>query len=241
MRYAVISDVHANLEAVQAVLKDIKKSGIGEILFLGDAAGYGPDPVECLNTLHAECKILIAGNHDMAVLGLTGIEFFSYYACKSIEWSLERISAGNIKFLEIFKTSEIISEKDIFLVHSSPKEPQKWSYLQTLLDAADNFNYFDAKMCFLGHSHKPFIIEKKPSGEMCMHRDEVRLSDASRYIINAGSVGQPRDGDPRSCYCVFDEGLIYFRRVEYDIKKTQDKMMKYGLPFYLADRLSHGL
>lgn len=241
MRYAVISDVHSNLEAAQSVLEDIKKEGIEDLLFLGDAVGYGPDPEECLKILNAECKILIAGNHDRAVIGLTDIRLFNSFARTAIEWTSQRISADNILFLKRFKISESIPEKDISLFHSNPKEPKKWSYLEANFDAEVNFHYFDSQICFLGHTHKPFIIEKKPSGEMLIHRDDVRLSEASRYIVNAGSIGQPRDGDPRACYCIFDEGLIYFRRVEYNIKRTQDKMMQYGLPFYLIDRLSHGV
>lgn len=241
MRYAVISDVHSNLEAVQSVLEDIKKEGIEEILFLGDAVGYGPDPEECLNILNAECKILIAGNHDMAVIGLTDIGLFNSAARTAIEWTSQRINVNNILLLKKFKISENIPEKDISLFHSTPKEPEKWSYLETNFDAEVNFHYFDSKICFLGHTHKPSIIEKKPSGDMLFHRDDVRLSKASRYIVNAGSVGQPRDKDPRACYCIFDEGLIRFRRIEYDIKTTQDKMTQYGLPDYLIERLSYGV
>lgn len=240
MKYAVISDVHSNLEAAQSVLQDINKKGINEILFLGDAVGYGPDPEECIKILNAECKILIAGNHDRAVIGLTDIGLFNSVARIAIEWTSQRINADNILLLKRFKISESIPEKNISLFHSTPKEPEKWSYFQTNFDAEVNFHYFDSLICFLGHTHKPFIIEKKPSGEILFHRNDVRLSEASRYIVNAGSIGQPRDGDPRACYCIFDEELIYFRRVEYNIKKTQDRMMHYGLPFYLIDRLSYG-
>ncbi len=241
MRYALISDVHANFEALQSVLADIKKEGIKEIIFLGDAVGYGPDPEECLHILSLQCKILITGNHDSAVIGLTDIGLFNFYARRAIEWSIERISDDKIGILKKFKISEKVYEKDIFLVHSTPKEPEKWSYLHSFEDAQINFDFFDAKICFLGHTHSPFIIERKSSGELALHSNEIWLSDTSRYIVNVGSVGQPRDRDSRSCYCIFDDGFIYFRRIEYDIKKTQYKMVRYGLPQYLINRLTYGV
>lgn len=241
MRYAVISDVHANLEALVSVLLDIRKVGIEEIFFLGDAVGYGPDPEKCLDILNIECKILIAGNHDWAVIGLTDIGFFNLYARQAIEWTIDRISPDKMEIMKAFKISESITEKDIFLVHSTPKKPENWYYLQTLTDAQINFEAFGARICFLGHTHSPYIIEKKSSGELKIHRNKVWISDTSRYIINVGSVGQPRDRDPRPCYCVFDDGFIHLRRIEYNIKKTQDKMMNYGLPHYLIERLSYGV
>lgn len=241
MRYAIISDVHSNIEALKAVLMDIKKTGIREIFFLGDAVGYGPDPEECLRILGAECKVLIAGNHDMAALGLTDIRLFNHAARTAIEWTSKRISHDNIQFLRSFKMFEDIPEKNIFLVHSTPKNPEEWFYLETNLDAEVNFHYFSSKVCFLGHTHKPFIVERKPSGKMLFYRDEIKISAKARYIINAGSVGQPRDGDPRACYCIFDGGVIHFRRIEYDVKTTQDKMTQYGLPDYLIERLSYGV
>ncbi|MCX7912982.1 MAG: metallophosphatase family protein [Thermodesulfovibrionales bacterium] len=240
MKYAVISDVHANLEALNAVLSDIKKNDIKEIFFLGDVVGYGPNPQECIDIIKNESAVQIAGNHDWAMLGLIDINFFNPYAKESIIWALRNTDADRIKILRTFKISQEIQNKDIFLVHSTPKNPEKWSYLLTFNDAYVNFLHFDEKISFIGHTHVPIIVEKKQSDELITYSQRVKISYDSRYIINVGSVGQPRDGDPRACYCVFDDGLIYFRRIEYDITKTQNKMMKYGLPPYLINRLSYG-
>ncbi len=241
MRYAVISDVHGNLEALKTVLKDIKKKKITDILFLGDAVGYGPDPDECIAILNSECKTLLAGNHDWAVLGLTDIDFFNPYAKAAILWTREKISKENLAILKTFLISKEIEDKKIFLVHSTPKEPKQWHYLLTLWDAEVNFHYFDNKICLLGHSHQPFIIERMPSGEMSTYRNEAKIGDTERYIINVGSVGQPRDGDPRACYAIIDDTSVKLYRVEYDIEKTQSKMRMYGLPLPLIERLSRGV
>ncbi len=241
MRYAVISDVHGNLEALKAVLKDIKKKKIPDILFLGDAVGYGPDPDECVEVLNSECKILLAGNHDGAVLGLTDIEYFNPYARAAVLWTRETMKKENASILKGLPISKEIEDKKIFIVHSTPKEPKQWHYLLTLWDAEINFHYFGNKICLLGHSHQPFIIERLPSGEMLTYRGEAKIGETERYIINAGSVGQPRDGDPRACYAVIDDGSVKLQRVEYDIEKTQDKMRMYGLPLPLIERLERGV
>lgn len=241
MRYAVISDVHGNIEALKAVLEDIKKKKVTDILFLGDAVGYGPDPDECVKVLNSECKVLLAGNHDRAVLGLTDIEYFNPYARAVVLWTREIMGKDNISILKSLPISEEIEDKKIFLVHSTPKEPRQWHYLLTLWDAEINFHYFDNMICLLGHSHRPFIIERLPSGEMLTYRNEVQIGDTERYIINVGSVGQPRDGDPRACYAVVDDKSVKLYRVEYDIEKTQNKMRMYGLPLPLIERLGRGV
>lgn len=241
MRYAIISDVHSNLESLTAVLEDIKKNNIIEVLFTGDAVGYGPDPDECLKIIENECKALIAGNHDWAVLGLIDITFFNPVARIAIEWTRERIAKENIELLRGFKLTESLTEENIFLVHSTPREPERWGYLLTKSEIAENFNHFSRRICFVGHSHIPFIAKMEQTGEIILYKKRVLVSENARYIVNAGSVGQPRDGDPRACYCIFDEGVIFIRRVEYDVSKTQIKMAEKGLPTYLIERLSYGV
>jgi diadenosine tetraphosphatase ApaH/serine/threonine PP2A family protein phosphatase len=125
-------------------------------------------------------------------------------------------------------------------VHATPREPQEWYYLLTLRDAEINFNYFENKICFIGHSHQPFVIEQSPSGELITSKDEVRLNGDSRYIVNAGSVGQPRDGDPRACYAVFDNDRVEIVRIPYNIGNVQDKMRQGHLPYQLTERLALG-
>lgn len=241
MNYAVISDVHANIEALRAVLTEIRNKKITDILFLGDAVGYGPDPDECVEVLKSECKVLLAGNHDKAAIGLTDIEFFTPYARAAIEWTKETITEKTISILKDLPISKEIEDSKILLVHSTPKQPEEWHYLLSLWDAEINFHYFENKICLLGHSHRPSIIERLPSGEMIAYRDEAMIGDAERYMINAGSVGQPRDGDPMACYVVINDESVKLHRVEYDIKKTQDKMRRAGLPIQLIERLARGV
>lgn len=240
-KLAVISDVHSNLEALKAVLADIKKTGIKQILFTGDAIGYGPDPDECLRIIEAESNVMIAGNHDWASIGLTDIAFFNSAAQNAIKWTMGRLTKENIELLKRLKLTEPLSEINVFLVHSTPKEPQRWSYLLTGGNAVANFEYFDEQICFLGHSHIPFIAERNPQGDVIVYKDKIKVSEGSRYIVNAGSVGQPRDSDPRACYCIYDKGTIYFRRVKYDVSLTQNKMIQNGLPAHLIHRLSYGV
>ncbi len=240
MHYAVLSDVHSNLEALDAVLKDIRKRKINEILFLGDAVGYGPNPNECIELLKDKCKVLLAGNHDWGVLGLTDIEYFNEYARAAIEFTKGILTEKNRKALNTFPIIKNMKTKNMLLVHSTPKEPEKWHYLLTLWDAEMNFHYFNQRICLLGHSHQPFIIERVPSGEMVTHKSEAKLGKSERYIINVGSVGQPRDRDPMACYAIIDDEKVEIVRVPYDIETTQKKMMKEGLPLQLIERLSRG-
>lgn len=240
MHYAVISDVHSNLEALEAVLKDIKKRRIGEIIFLGDAVGYGPNPNECIEILKDNCKFFLAGNHDWASIGLTDIEYFNEYARMSILWTRSVLKEENRKVLEKFNLTMEIKKENIFLVHSTPKETDAWNYLLTLWDAEVNFHCFSQRICILGHSHRPFVIERLPSGEMVTYRNKSRLGKSERYIINAGSLGQPRDRDPRACYAVLSDDGVEFVRVEYNIEETQRKMRNAGLPSHLIERLASG-
>jgi predicted phosphodiesterase len=239
--YAVISDVHANLEALGAVLKDIEKRNVKGILFLGDAVGYGPDPNECVRLLKENCSVLLAGNHDWAVLGLTNVEYFNPVAKAAIRWTDENLAEKNRKIISGFSLVKLLKKESIFLVHSTPREPEEWHYLITLSDAEVNFRSFEQKVCLLGHSHSPFIVEKRSSGQMTVHKEKARLNKNSRYIINVGSVGQPRDGDPRACYALLNSEKIELIRVEYSIGETQRKMREAGLPEPLIQRLYYGM
>ncbi len=240
MRYAVLSDVHSNLEAVEVVLGDVEQKKIKVIAFLGDAVGYGPNPNECIDLLAERCKILLAGNHDWGVLGLTDISYFNEYARYAIEWTKSVLTEKNTKIIKSLPIKKESKDDNILFVHATPKDPEEWHYLLTLWDAEINFNYFDNNFCFLGHSHQPFIIERLPSGELVTHKEETRIKKGDRYIINAGSVGQPRDGDPRACYAIIDDEMVRIVRIPYNIEKVQKKMKKVLLPSPLIERLSEG-
>jgi predicted phosphodiesterase len=239
-RYAVISDVHSNAEALRSVLRDINKRQVHDIFFLGDAVGYGPEPNESVSLLKSECKIIIAGNHDWGVLGLTETGSFNEYARLALAWTSGVLTAASNEILRTASLKSEISAMDITLVHATPFEPEKWHYLLTLSDAEINFKYMHTDICFIGHSHRPFIIEMSSSGEFKTDKQERHKTEGSRYIINAGSIGQPRDGDPRACYALVDEDRVELVRVDYDILSTQKKMADAGLPHMLIERLSYG-
>jgi diadenosine tetraphosphatase ApaH/serine/threonine PP2A family protein phosphatase len=150
------------------------------------------------------------------------------------------LTEKNSKTLASFPVTKEIEKGDMLLVHSTPKEPNMWHYLLTLWDAEINFHYFSNKFCFLGHSHYPFIIERLPSGELVTYKEAASKGQSERYIMNVGSVGQPRDGDPRASYAIVNEEKMEIIRVPYNIEAVQKKMRKAGLPALLIERLSKG-
>jgi len=240
-KIAVLSDIHSNLEALNVVLKEIVKRNINKIFFLGDVVGYGPDPDICVEIVSQNCQEVVAGNHDWAVIGLTPLEYFNHDARLAAEWTRDKIKKDTLDFLKKMKIKSILKEDDIILVHSTPKEPEAWNYIFTLFDAEVNFHYFEEKICLIGHSHKPFIIERLPTGELVVHKEKVNFKKFCRYIINVGSVGQPRDADPRAAFAILSEENVEIIRIEYDYNITQQKMRKEGLPEFLIQRLAKGI
>jgi len=240
MQFIVLSDVHGNLEALMSVIDEVKTNYNGDILFLGDSVGYGPDPSECIRIIKDVSRLVLAGNHDWAATGRMDTTYFNPYARDAIEWTMEVLSDEDKTFLDSIPIYEILTDEEICLVHSTPKEPEQWHYLLTKWDAYINFQYFDERICFIGHSHQPVIIEMDEGGEIHIYRNRVDLKDGCRYIVNAGSVGQPRDGNPDASYVIFDGHSIEIKRVPYDIVSTQKKMRKAGLPEYLIQRLAVG-
>jgi predicted phosphodiesterase len=240
MRFAVISDVHANLEALDRVLEETGREGIDTILFLGDIVGYGPDPNTCLELIKERAEIIIAGNHDRAAVDLADARYFNPYAKAAIAWTYEVLSDDNRRFISGLPLIQEVHD-DILLVHATPREPEKWHYLMTTGDALLNFECFRNKICFIGHSHIPVIIELTAPGKIVYHSDHVNISEGSKYIVNAGSVGQPRDGNPDAAYAVLHDNTIEIKRVSYDIVSTKKKMQDAGLPRFLIERLSRGI
>lgn len=240
LSYAIISDVHANLEALKAVLEKIEFDNIDRILFLGDSVGYGPDPNECADILKKKALVMVAGNHDQAATGQIDTAYFNPYAKTAIEWTTRVLTDNIIKHIQSLPVTERLPEDNIFLVHATPKEPEKWHYLLYKQNASENFKHFEESICFLGHSHIPFIVELSHGGELSVHYTQVAIREGNRYIVNAGSVGQPRDGNPDATYVLFKNKMIKIKRVSYDILLTQKKMRKAGLPSYLVERLLKG-
>ena len=241
MRYAVIADVHGNLEALEAVLKKLKEESFDALLFLGDSVGYGPNPNECIEVLKNKAQVLLAGNHDRAAVGLTDTAFFNPNARLAIEWTQEVLSDENKKLLASLPIDKHMKREHLCLVHSTPKEPEKWHYLLSAWDAYNNFPFFSEKICLIGHSHVPAIIEETPEGKINTFHPKAEIKEDHRYIINVGSVGQPRDGNPEAAYVMLTENFVEIKRVPYDILLTQKKMRHAGLPDRLINRLAKGV
>lgn len=241
MRYGLISDIHGNLEALQAVYKEIDKLGVDEILCLGDVIGYGPDPEKCLELVRERANVILAGNHDHAPIGLVDVTYFNTYAKRAVEWTAAKIGQ---EAREFFESCPLIHTFENFtIVHSTPLNPSAWEYILSIDDAVENFPHFDTRVCFIGHSHVPVIISKSSQEQIQVQRlGSLILQDDYKYIINIGSVGQPRDLDPRAAFATFDDASFSYElhRVKYDIGKVQRKILERGLPPFLAERLALG-
>jgi diadenosine tetraphosphatase ApaH/serine/threonine PP2A family protein phosphatase len=241
MKYGFFSDVHANLEALKACIIDFRTEKLDKLFFLGDAVGYGPNPDECVKLIKDVATVKLMGNHDYAALGLMETEFFNQYAAESMGWTKSSISRKTIEIMSDFELQYMLD--NLLLVHSSPREPELWHYILDMEDATESFEYFTQKICLLGHTHRPYIVYKEKEGETVLSKqNEEIITEDRRYLVNIGSVGQPRDGDPRSCYLIYDveTGGIRHKRVSYNIKATQKDMAKIGLPEYLIERLAVG-
>ena len=243
MRHAIVADIHSNLAAFQTVLEDLeKRGGAEEIWCLGDVVGYGPDPKECIELLRQYRHLCIAGNHDLAAIGKLDTAYFNPEAAAATHWTAEQLSPEDVDYLQNLPFT--LKQGDFTLVHGSPREPI-WEYVLSMQTANINFQHFDTKFCLVGHSHVPLIFDLDQNGASLLHQlpDELSLKkEEKRLIINCGGVGQPRDGDPRTSYAIFDDdqGILYHYRIEYDISATQQKMKRVGLPSRLIDRLNYG-
>lgn len=243
MRYLIISDIHANLAAFEAVLDSA--GDFDKIWCLGDLVGYGPDPNECIEKLSELDHVCVAGNHDWAVLGRLDLEDFNPDAQEASRWTRGQLTSDNYTYLESLPT--ILIEEGFTLVHGSPRQPV-WEYVLYPSVAQPNFNHFGTQFCFIGHTHVPvtFRLVLLEFGEFCEliqpSLDGPSPLGEHRIITNPGSVGQPRDGDRRASYAILDvEHLtIEYRRIPYPIEKTQQRMEKENLPARLISRLSFG-
>ncbi len=244
MRFAIIADIHANLTAFTAVLDDIEhRGGVEEVWCLGDVVGYGPDPHECIELLRQYNHVCAAGNHDWAAVGKIDTSDFNPNAAAACRWTAQQLSTEDIEYLSSLPL--VIQRNDFTLVHGSPREPI-WEYLLSASSAKQNFAYFQSQFCLVGHSHVPLIFEHSEAGTCSLSQfpvDNALTLTKNRLIINPGGVGQPRDGDPRASYAIYDSEAraITHYRIPYDIGATQTRMMKHRLPMPLVKRLSYGL
>jgi diadenosine tetraphosphatase ApaH/serine/threonine PP2A family protein phosphatase len=243
MRCAIVADIHANLAAFMAVLVDIREQGeVEEIWCLGDVVGYGPDPHQCLELLRQTNHICVAGNHDLAAIGEIDTNQFNPDAITALHWTSRQLTPHDVLYI---KELPLTIERDEFtLVHGSPREPI-WEYILSISAASENFAYFKSKYCLVSHSHVPAVFRLGKGGACSFSKfspDSALGLGEEKLIINPGSVGQPRDGDPRASYAIYDSEANQIRlyRVPYDITATQAKMVEQRLPIRLVARLSHG-
>ncbi|OQX82680.1 MAG: hypothetical protein B6D53_03990 [Candidatus Omnitrophica bacterium 4484_49] len=243
MSYAILGDIHSNLEALLAVLEDVDKNKVEKIFFVGDIVGYGADPSRCIAISQEKFELSVMGNHDLAVLGKMNLSWFNDYARKAIIWTQSRLSREELQYLNSLVLVE--EYQDMIFVHGSLYEPEKFHYIFEVHQVHRNFDFQgDKKICFIGHSHYPFIaISDDLEGEIkIVNGFETEIRPRWRYLVNVGSVGQPRDNDPRASYVLYEpeKARIEIKRVEYDIEEAVSKIISKGLPQILGERLYYG-
>jgi predicted phosphodiesterase len=244
MRYGVFSDVHSNLEALESVLSAFKKEKIQSFLCLGDIVGYGPNPNECIQKIAGFKKAqMTAGSHDYAAVGMKEMTWFNDMAARALTWTKRHLKEESRSFL--MRLPRLVDSSIFTLAHGSPRDPID-EYLLSSRQYLDNLEFFRTPICFIGHTHVPCVfytdslgvIQHKPLQE----GEVFKFDPQGQTIVNAGSVGQPRDGDNRACGVLYDaeKNEIKMIRCSYDIPAVQSKMRQASLPLFLIERLSYG-
>jgi diadenosine tetraphosphatase ApaH/serine/threonine PP2A family protein phosphatase len=242
VRYLFFSDVHSNLEALVSVLDDAAKRGIDRTICLGDIVGYGASPEECVKTISdLPNAAAVLGNHDAAVVDPKERVYLNPVAQAGVKFSETKLSAESMSYL---KSLEFIieSENDFIASHASPYKPESWVYVLEPVEASDAFHVMTHPVAFIGHTHFPVVHNSSGLIKPILPGDRIAIREDEKAIINVGSVGQPRDGDPRAAYIIYDDEsrIAEVFRVEYDIETASKKILDTGLPPMLADRIRRG-
>jgi len=239
MRFAIFSDIHANLEALEAVLKDARERKCTHFVCLGDVVGYNASPRECVKRIRElDCPV-VKGNHDEQASLPAPSSDFNELAERAIKWTRDNLTDDDKKWLRDLPLQRRVH--DFTIVHATLDTPGQWSYVFNNLDAAASFTYQRTNVCFFGHTHVPMVFIRD-QGVRRERIEHIRIEPARKYFINAGSVGQPRDGNWRAAYCIYDveNNLVELLRVKYDLATVQRKIAEAGLPRLLAERLGIG-
>ncbi len=239
MRFAIFGDIHANLHALQAVLSDAKTQLCTHYVCLGDIVGYNAFPRECLRIVRSlECPV-VKGNHDEQASMIAEKDGFNPLAEEAINWTRDQLSEEEKNWLRSLRLQRQV--RDFTIVHATLDTPHKWGYVFNQLDAAASFSYQHTAVCFIGHTHTPRAYVRDGTVRT-VPLDILTLEQGKKYLINVGSVGQPRDGDSRAAYCIYDTNTneIELRRIDYDVEGAQNAIIEAGLPAKLADRLDVG-
>jgi len=241
MRYAVISDIHGNLEAFRAVLDSLSKERVDAYLSVGDVVGYGADPVACVRQVESlKPKALIGGNHDLGALGTLGLDYFNEHAKDALVWTKQALGADDMEYIKSFRL--LFSDRSITIVHGSLDAPADFHYIFDEDGAYPTVRLMKTPICFVGHTHVPGVFRFNGSEIERDNGPRVEMRDGYKYIVNAGSVGQPRDGDDRAAFAIYDnsDNTVEIKRVKYDVKTAQKKILAAALPEFLALRLAKG-
>jgi len=241
VRYGILSDIHGNIEALETVLGLYQDEGIESFLCVGDIVGYGADPKECLDMIRGLNAVCIAGNHDWAVSGKLNPVNFNPVAKEAVMWTQKQLSSDDMDFIN--NLGLIFKNDDLILVHGTLSEPEYFHYTFYMSEAVGRtFHLMDHNICFIGHTHVPQIIVQQDEAAPCLDMLKTQVIPTKKYIVNVGSVGQPRDGNPMAAYCIYDTetSMVEVKRAQYDIETAQQKILKAGLPAVLAERLAAG-
>jgi diadenosine tetraphosphatase ApaH/serine/threonine PP2A family protein phosphatase len=238
-RIAILSDIHANLPALEAVLEDLTEQGCGEICCLGDLVGYGARPSECIELLRSRGIPCLRGNHDAAVMEGSAETCGGGSLAQMWEWTEQALGSDQRQWLASLPL--VLRRAEFEAVHATLHAPEKWGYVIDAQSAELHFREQEGALCFIGHTHRPMVWR---SGDECgrLPSDPVKIDHTTKQLINVGSVGQPRDGDARACYATYDleKSEVVWRRVAYNITLAQNAIEDAGLPIQFADRLSEG-
>jgi diadenosine tetraphosphatase ApaH/serine/threonine PP2A family protein phosphatase len=239
MRLAVFSDIHSNLEALEAVLADARARECTEFVCLGDVVGYNANPHECVERVREMDCPIVKGNHDEQASLVESSRDFNEMAEQAIEWTRDQLTNDDKEWLRGLRLQRQV--RDFTIVHATLDTPAQWGYVFNNLDAAASFTYQHTAVCFFGHTHVPMAFIRD-EGVQRIRIEQLQINPIKKYFINTGSVGQPRDGEWRAAYCIYhiDKNLVEQRRVKYDVATAQRKIEKAGLPHLLAERLAIG-
>jgi len=241
MRYAIFSDIHSNLEALEAVIRVAKKEAIDKYLCIGDVVGYAANPKECIEKVRSLCTVTVAGNHDWASVRLFSLDHLNPLGKEAIIWTIRNLDRQDCDFLESLKL--VYKNEDLTLVHGTLNNPGDFNYMTNAYIAEETFRQMATSLCFVGHTHSPIVfIKDKSDCISCRESDSININPEDKYIINVVSVGQPRDGNPKAAFCIYDSDKkkAQIKRVDYDTKTARKKIIDMGLPQFLGERLLEG-
>lgn len=246
MKIGILGDVHGNLDALTAVVDALKSENVDVWVQVGDIVGYGPQPSECIEVIRDLGCVTCLGNHDAAVLGRLDTSYFNNFARAAIQWTAPKLKPSDYEFLNALEL--VIVHPEFTVAHGTLHMPEKFGYVVNAVDALESLRHQETRLCFVGHSHVPAIYLRRDEYPNDIHvvphaEAEISYRGFERLLMNVGSVGQPRDEDPRAAYGLVDTDLevVSIRRVEYDIASVQAKILEAGLPEVLANRLSLGV